>query len=177
MFLEFLSDRTTHYLDRQFMLGPSLLVAPVFVPVGEELEYYLPAGRWTSFFHPEQVLTGPLWVKEAVALDEIPVWVRPSTVLCLGAEKTGRPDYELANGVEMRLYEVEEGCKINVNVPSGATGEVAGTVTVERRVGEVSVRVVSGDVRLGRIALFGQDHAEGRVIVVQAGNKDIVIEV
>ncbi|KAJ3515567.1 hypothetical protein NLJ89_g1674 [Agrocybe chaxingu] len=62
MFLEFLDDRTTHYLDRQFMLGPNLLVAPVFVPLNEETEYYLPAGRWTSFFHPERTIDGPKWV-------------------------------------------------------------------------------------------------------------------
>ena len=64
MFLEFLWDRTTHYLDRQYMLGPNLLVAPVFVPEGEESEYYLPPGRWTSFFHPTRTIEGPLRAKE-----------------------------------------------------------------------------------------------------------------
>ena len=107
MFLEFLGDRTTHYLDRQFMLGPSLLVAPVFVPDGEESEYYLPAGRWTSFFHPERTLVGPPWVKEVVPMDEIPVWVRPGSVLALGPAGTGRPDYEYAKSVSL-LSEVME---------------------------------------------------------------------
>ena len=58
MFLEFIEDRTTHYLDQQFMLGPSLLVAPSFVPDTEITEYYLPAGRWTSFYHPQRVVQG-----------------------------------------------------------------------------------------------------------------------
>lgn len=48
------------------MLGPSLLVAPVFVDVKEESEYYIPAGRWTSFFHPERTVQGPVWIKEVV---------------------------------------------------------------------------------------------------------------
>jgi alpha-glucosidase (family GH31 glycosyl hydrolase) len=48
------------------MLGPSLLVAPVFVDVEEESEYYLPAGRWTSFFHPDRTEQGPVWIKEIV---------------------------------------------------------------------------------------------------------------
>ncbi len=72
MLLEFFSDRTTHHLDRQYTLGPSLLVAPVFVDDKEETEYYIPAGRWTSFFDSARAVDGPAWVKEKVALDEIP---------------------------------------------------------------------------------------------------------
>jgi alpha-glucosidase (family GH31 glycosyl hydrolase) len=52
----------------RYMLGPSLLVAPVFVVAEEETEYYIPAGRWTSFFHPERTVQGPLWIKEIVRL-------------------------------------------------------------------------------------------------------------
>ena len=104
MVLEFPDDRTTHYLDRQYMLGPSLLVAPVFVPLGETSEYYLPQGRWTSFFHPERTLVGPTWVKEVVPIDEIPVWVRPGSVLCLGPSNMGRPDYNLSQDLEVQVY-------------------------------------------------------------------------
>ncbi|OBZ75677.1 Alpha-xylosidase [Grifola frondosa] len=109
MFLEFPTDPTAHHLDRQFMLGPALLVAPVFVPTGEPSEYYLPAGRWTSLFHPGRTRVGPVWVREVVPLDEIPVWVRAGSVLCLGPASMGRPDYEFALDVEMRVYELEEG--------------------------------------------------------------------
>ncbi len=35
MLLEFPDDPTCDYLDRQYMLGPSLLVAPVFSHSGE----------------------------------------------------------------------------------------------------------------------------------------------
>ena len=52
MVLEFTEDRTCHYVDKQYMLGDSLLVAPIF---NEEslADYYLPAGRWTDFFTGE----------------------------------------------------------------------------------------------------------------------------
>lgn len=91
MFLEFIDDRTTHHLDQQYMLGPSLLVAPVFVSADEETEYYLPAGRWTSFYNPQRVVQGPTWIKEKVALDDIPLWVRQGSVVLLGRRKQESP--------------------------------------------------------------------------------------
>ena len=79
MILEFVDDRTTHFLDQQYMLGPSLLVAPSFVPPSELTEYYLPLGKWTSFFSPGRMVQGPVWVKEKIAIDVIPLWVREGT--------------------------------------------------------------------------------------------------
>ncbi|KDR73473.1 hypothetical protein GALMADRAFT_251161 [Galerina marginata CBS 339.88] len=136
MFLEFPDDRTTHYLDRQYMLGPSLLVAPVFVPLEEEAEYYIPAGRWTSFFHPERTIDGPQWVREHVPIDEIPVWVRPGTVLALGPKNVGRPDYDYTQGLEVRAYGLREGSPpVEVDVPVGKGTKLAGKIRV-RRTGE-----------------------------------------
>lgn len=158
MFLEFPSDRTTHHLDAQYMLGSALLVAPVFVHEGEESEYYLPAGRWTAFFHPERTLDGPTWVREIVPVDEIPVWVRPGSVLCLGPAGTGRPDYELAGDVEVQVYEIADGQAVEALVPTGKQKEIAGTVKVERRGEQVSL-AVSGGVGVTSLALF----ANGKV--------------
>ena len=46
MLLEFPDDPAAEMLDRQYMLGDSLLVAPVFSEEGEA-SYYLPEGKWT----------------------------------------------------------------------------------------------------------------------------------
>src|SRR5690606_30447311 len=46
MLLEFPDDPACEYLDRQYMLGESLLVAPVFREDGQ-VSFYLPAGTWT----------------------------------------------------------------------------------------------------------------------------------
>ncbi|TFK42923.1 alpha-glucosidase [Crucibulum laeve] len=155
MFLEFLSDRTTHHLDRQYMLGPNLLIAPVFVPVGEEAEYYLPAGTWTSYFHPERTVQGPKWVKEHVAIDEIPVWVKQGSVLLLGPEGLGKPDYEYSKvGLEVRVYELAEREEKLVSVPLGKGVEVAGEVMVTRLDEVVSVRVLEGSVGLATMKVF-----------------------
>ena len=42
MMLEFPDDPACRYLDRQYMLGPDLLVAPVLSADGV-VDYYLPA--------------------------------------------------------------------------------------------------------------------------------------
>lgn len=154
MFLEFLSDRTTHTLDRQYMLGPSLLVAPVFVPKGEETEYYLPAGRWTSLFDPSRTATGPVWINEVVPLDEIPVWIRPNTVLLMGPEKTKKPDYDYTKGLEVQVYEIVEGATLRADVPAGEGKRIAGTVVVKREQNEVTVQVESGTIGLASVSLF-----------------------
>jgi alpha-D-xyloside xylohydrolase len=46
--IEFPGDPACDTLDRQYMLGERLLVAPVFSPDGT-VDDYLPAGRWTNF--------------------------------------------------------------------------------------------------------------------------------
>lgn len=174
MFLEFLSDRTTHSLDRQYMLGPSLLVAPVFVPDGEESEYYLPAGRWTSFFHPDRVVDGPVWIKEVVPIDEIPVWVRPGSVLCLGPSGIGRPDYEFSKDVSLQIYELGEGASVTVEVPIGKGREIAGIIRVARKENVVSASVIHGDVGLSDVVLFTSGNV--RKLAVNKGEHTATVQ-
>ncbi|EJF65632.1 hypothetical protein DICSQDRAFT_49455 [Dichomitus squalens LYAD-421 SS1] len=160
MFIDFLDDRTTHYLDRQYMFGPSLLVAPVFVPDGEESEYYLPAGRWTSFWNPERVRVGPTWIKEVVPIDQLPVWVRQGSVLALGPTGVGRPDYDFAKTVDVQVYELEEGQVVQTEVPTGKGTQIAGVIEAKLQGGQVFVGVASGEVGLASVSYLagGQVH-------------------
>jgi alpha-glucosidase (family GH31 glycosyl hydrolase) len=142
------------------MLGPSLLVAPVFVPEGEESEYYLPEGRWTSFFHPERVVQGPKWVKEVVPLDDIPLWVRSGSVLVLGPDGIGRPDYPLAEGVEIRAYELNDGQTVSVEVPTGQGLKIAGTINVLNQGGKLSIDSTSVKVSDATLFINGQQYKQ-----------------
>ncbi|MFC7455901.1 alpha-xylosidase [Brachybacterium sp. GCM10030267] len=74
MVLEFPEDRTCHAIDTQYMLGDSLLVAPVFDPQGE-VEFYLPEGRWTSVFDGT-VETGGRWLRQRHGVMTLPLYVR-----------------------------------------------------------------------------------------------------
>nr|XP_019821979.1 PREDICTED: uncharacterized family 31 glucosidase KIAA1161 homolog isoform X2 [Bos indicus] len=42
-------DETAHRIDSQFLIGDTLLVAPVLEPGKQERDVYLPAGKWRSY--------------------------------------------------------------------------------------------------------------------------------
>lgn len=113
MVLEFMQDRTCHYVDRQYMLGDCLLVAPVFDESGMA-DYYLPKGSWTSFFTGEKVKGGE-WKKEYHSYLSIPLLVRENSMLALGAHDD-KPDYDYGEDAEIRIYELQEGCRISTVV-------------------------------------------------------------
>lgn len=127
MLVEFPDDPTSAYLDRQYMLGEKLLVAPVFAEDGA-VTYYVPAGRWTHYVTGE-VKEGPCWITETHDALSLPLYVRPSTVLAVG-NNDHQPDYDYADGVTVELYEAVEGSTAHVEIPT-LDGGIAATVTVE----------------------------------------------
>lgn len=59
-------DETAHRIDSQFLIGDTLLVAPVLEPGKQERDVYLPAGKWRSY-------KGELFDKTPVLLTDYPV--------------------------------------------------------------------------------------------------------
>ncbi len=74
MIAEFPGDPTCRYLDTQYMLGSSLLVAPVLSPTGD-VTYYLPAGEWRHLLTGQRA-SGPGWRSERYDYFGLPLWVR-----------------------------------------------------------------------------------------------------
>lgn len=101
MFFEFPDDPAVGYLDRQYMLGPDILVAPVFAADGV-VDFYVPAGVWTSLLTGEAI-EGGRWVRETHALDSLPVYVRPGAVLPMGL-RDDRSDYDFLAELELVVY-------------------------------------------------------------------------
>jgi len=85
MYLEFPQDPYTPHLDHQYMLGPSLLVAPVLNDEGR-CRLYLPAGRWYDFWGGS-ALEGPCHLDLSVPLDRIPLYVRDDSILPFAPEQ------------------------------------------------------------------------------------------
>jgi alpha-D-xyloside xylohydrolase len=140
MLLEFPNDSTCDLLDRQYMLGGSLLVAPVFTEEGT-VDYYLPAGRWTSLL-TGQTQNGPGWHREQHDFLSLPLMVRPGTVLALGPVDD-RPDYDYADGVTFRVYGLTDGHELECAV---ATPQRAAAVQLNvRRTGQRVTASASGD--------------------------------
>jgi alpha-D-xyloside xylohydrolase len=140
MLIEFPDDRACDSLDRQYMLGDSLLVAPVFTEEGT-VDYYLPGGRWTNLLSG-QVLEGPAWHHEKHGFLSLPLMVRPGTVLPLGAVDD-RPDYDYGDGVTFRVYELSDGVEHTCAV-STAEGAEAMRISIQRTGQQVTARL-SGD--------------------------------
>ncbi|MEY4291581.1 MAG: alpha-xylosidase [Actinomycetota bacterium] len=74
MLLAFPEDPTAWFLDQQYMLGPDLLVAPVFSASGE-VTFYLPAGKWRNYFTDEEI-EGGRWISESHGFTSLPLYVR-----------------------------------------------------------------------------------------------------
>lgn len=119
MQLEFPGDPAVGYLDRQYMLGSDLLVAPVFTASGD-VEFYLPAGTWTSLLTGE-VVEGGGWRREQHGFDSLPLYVRGGAVLPWGA-RDDRPDYDYLDSLTLRVFAGGSGtAQVRVTNPDGRT--------------------------------------------------------
>ena len=78
--LNFQDDANTLNLDDEFMVGDTLLAAPVLRAGGRGREVYLPAGRWYDFWTAKQVEGGRLFWVDA-PLERVPLFVRGGSVL------------------------------------------------------------------------------------------------
>lgn len=97
MVLAFPEERLAWQFEQQYMLGPSLLVAPV-LQTGGKVRFYLPAGNWYDIWNQTWV-QGPGLFEWTVPLDHIPVFGREGTLLPLGpaVQHTG----ELKAGLDL----------------------------------------------------------------------------
>jgi alpha-D-xyloside xylohydrolase len=150
MLLAFPEDPTTQFLDRQYLLGPDVLVAPVFSAEGE-VSYYLPAGRWTDLLTGRRI-DGPIWITDHRGFDTVPLLLRPGAVLPVGSRED-RPDYDYSDSLTLVVHELADGAVVDVEVPSLA-GEVAARFIV-RRIGSVISIEPDGRARGWRAVLAG----------------------
>jgi alpha-D-xyloside xylohydrolase len=150
MLLEFPDDPTCAYLDRQYMLGESLLVAPVFTSDGV-IEYYVPAGYWTNFF-TGAVLEGPSWVRETHDYLSIPLLVRPNSVVAVGRHED-RPDYDYGDGITLQVYDLTDGATMTTAIPS-ITGDMNMLFEVKREEQTITI-ARQGVSKLWRVLLVG----------------------
>ena len=162
MIVDFENDPVAPFLDRQYMLGESLLVAPVFSEQGE-VTYYLPEGKWTNYFTGE--CQGQGWRKEKWDYFGLPVMVRENTILpvgkaaenalvqpklpCLTAadaqavtkrhgHTNSRTVYEYEKHITLEIYELLSEAKVCIYRNDGTE---AGMVRARRERDEISISV------------------------------------
>ncbi|MEO3752037.1 alpha-xylosidase [Streptomyces sp. B6B3] len=171
MLLEFPDDPACHTLDRQYMLGDDLLVAPVFTEDGTA-EYYVPAGTWTHLLSGERV-EGPGWRRERFGFDSLPLLARPGSVIPFGAEDE-RAAYDWAHGVTLRVHALADGAEVVTRIPT-PDGSAAATFRT-RRSGD-TVTVTSDDAPgPWRVVLAGPD-GYGEAVPAADGARSVSLPV
>jgi alpha-D-xyloside xylohydrolase len=133
MWIEFPDDPTCLFLDKQYMLGESLLVAPVFRSDGR-VQYYLPTGEWTNFWTNEQ-RQGETWIMEQVDYMTVPLWVRENSIIPIGPVDQA-PFRSSFDDLTIHVYNLTTSAQFDL-YDAGKTV----TIVVERRDNRVVVRV------------------------------------
>ena len=103
--LEFQGDPGSWAVQHQYLLGPSLLVAPV-LSEDDRVDIYLPPGTWYDLWTGEKVI-GPATLARTVGLDTLPVYVRSSAILPTGPVSDTVPD--LWDPLTIQIYPQAQG--------------------------------------------------------------------
>ncbi len=117
MVLEFPDDPAVGYLDRQYMLGADILVAPVFSATGD-VDFYLP-GRHLDPSADRRAGRGGTLAARTARLPLAPA-VRPARRRDPVGRRTDRPDYDYLEGLRLRVFAGGEGmAEVVVTAPDG----------------------------------------------------------
>jgi alpha-D-xyloside xylohydrolase len=155
MILEFPNDPACDYLDLQYMLGESLLVAPVFRHNGD-VSYYVPEGKWTNLLSGK-VIEGPCWMRETHDFMSLPLFVRPNSVIPIGSH-TDKPDYDYSTGVTLQVFQLEDGQQVHIEIPA-LDGRIETRFDFKREANEIHVRR-QGPSKSWNVLLVGIDSVE-----------------
>ncbi|MBC2069209.1 alpha-xylosidase [Listeria booriae] len=137
MVLAYTEDPAAATLDRQYMLGENLLVAPIFNDQGQA-EFYLPKGKWTNIL-TEQVYDGGQWVSEHHDYMSLPLLAKENSIIVHGAEEN-HAEYDYAENPTIHIYGFEnDGSEANTIIYQ-ATGQQKATIQVQNKNNEVTVQ-------------------------------------
>ena len=106
MVIDFADDPACLTLDRQYMLGDNILVAPILNEDGIA-QYYVPEGRWTDII-TGKVFEGGRWYTHKCSYFEIPALARPNSIIAYGNFNRDI-EYDYLDGTNFTIYEPEDG--------------------------------------------------------------------
>jgi alpha-D-xyloside xylohydrolase len=128
MVVEFPDDKVCQSLDLQYMLGESLLVAPIFNNEGT-CEYYVPSGTWCGLLDGK-VRQGPGYYQERFDNFHLPLLVRENSGLAIGIKD--KPDYCWEDSIEKIVLGACTRAALAVLIPSSSKlGEIDSALEVQ----------------------------------------------
>ena len=157
MVFEYPQDPAARYLDQQYMLGESLLVAPV-LREDHVAEYYLPEGTWTDLLTHE-TKEGGRWYQGTYDYFSMPLYVKENSILVWGHEEE-RPDYDYSQAPTVRIYQPKEGEVMTAKIPD-INGAVVCTIEAVRKDGKIQISVDGqhGDMKIEILEGTGKKEA------------------
>ncbi len=178
MVMEFTEDKTCHYVDKQYMLGDNLLVAPIFNDQSMA-EYYLPKGTWTNLLTGE-VKEGGCWVNEKHDYLSIPLMVKENSIVVLGACDE-KPDYDYGTDAEIRIYALKDGIQAK-SVVYGMDQNEEISITAEKNGNDIHVTIVSDKnytIRLVNVSAIGDSAVKdgNDTVLTLSGNADFTLQI
>ena len=167
MALEFEGDRNCRYLDKQYMLGDSLLAAPIFNEEGRAV-YYLPQGLWTNYLTGEQA-QGGVWREEIHDYLSVPLWVRENSIIPVG-QNADCADYDFHDRLEMDVYGLLDEAHTEVYQHE----KLITSVTLRREGGKIYGEI-KGNAKL-KIRLVGEQAADAAGAEFEMEGNDTVLQ-
>ncbi len=146
MVIDYADDPACLTLDRQYMLGDSLLCAPVFDESGIA-EFYLPAGEWFDLLGEADapLIQGGKWFRRKCSYLEMPVYVKPDSIIVLGNFKDD-VCYDYLDQATVLICGLTDGAETACTLYR-AEGGIDLTITAKREANRITVTYPATDRR------------------------------
>jgi alpha-D-xyloside xylohydrolase len=149
LIMDFNVDHRVNNIGDQYMFGPSLMVAPVYVYKARSREVYFPESCGWYDFYTGKYFTGGQKIKADAPYERLPLYVREGTILPIGPEINYTDEKPVdpltllvytGKSCEFALYE-DEGTNYNYEKGSYSTirftyNEERKELTIDKRKGE-----------------------------------------
>jgi len=181
--MSYTNDKKTFGVSDQFLLGPALMVCPVYSYKARNREVYFPAGnKWYDFYSNKQIEGGQKVSVEA-PLERIPLFVPAGTILPVGPVMQYASEKKAEN-IEIRVYQGKDGKfslyedeGTNYNYEKGAFSTISfdyndaeGTLTIGDRKGSFDWMLTN---RIFRVVFINKTTSEPKTIQYN-GSKTVV---
>lgn len=168
MVIDYADDPACLTLDRQYMLGGSLLCAPVFDESGIA-EFYLPEGEWFDLLGAANapLTKGGKWYRRRCSYLEMPVYVKPGSIIVCGDFK-GDVCYDYLKNASVLICGLQDGQTASCTLYR-AKGGIDLTITAKREANRITVTYPATD-RKFMIAVTGTN----RNVQAEAGGMTVI---
>ena len=166
MVMDYTDDIACRYLDQQYMLGDSLLCAPVFREDGVA-NFYLPEGKWYDII-TGKTYEGGKYHAVTCTFMEMPVLAKPNSIVTFGAFEN-QFEYDYLEGADAMICNLEDGKTAEASIYDTKANLVL-TIQATRKGNVISVETSSTD-KTFTVSVAGTD----KKITLQGGKGEIVL--